>query len=136
MIARLELLVAVVLLAIAATLSAVFSAAWLTAYIAGFPVPLTIVVALVFGLLLVRVARMWSDSTVVAVFPSAVFVLTIIVLNLGPGGDMPVPLDLRGLGLVVAGGLIPMWVAAFGRPTPATSGAAPRPAGRSAPTRR
>lgn len=136
MIARLELAVALVLLAVAAALSAVFSAAWLTAYIAGVPVPLTIGVALLFGLALVRVARQWSDSTVLAVFPSAVFVLTIVALDLGPGGDMPVPLDLRGLGLVVAGGLVPMWVAAFS-PPPARSrgGAAPRAAGPTAPTR-
>lgn len=113
MIARLELGVALVLLAVAASASALFSAAWLTAYVGGVPTPATIVVALVFGVVLVKVASMWSDSTAVALFPSAVFVLTIIAFGFGPGGDMPVPLDLRGLGLVVAGGLIPMWGAFF-----------------------
>ena len=79
------------------------------------PFPITVLVAGAWSLLLVRVAMMWSDRPMVAAFPALVFTLTLIALDLGPGGDMPVPIGLRGLALLVFGGLIPLWVAAYSR---------------------
>ena len=114
-----ELGLALLLLAVGAATSCVVAAAWLTAYVGPVPFPMTIVGAGTWSLYLVWLATRWSDRRVVAAFPALVWILTLIALNLGPGGDMPVPIGLRGLALLVVGGLIPLWVAAFGRsPSP------------------
>ena len=110
-----ELSVALVLLAVGAATGCVLAAAWLTMWAGPVPFPITVLVAGAWSLLLVRVAVMWSDRRMVAAFPPLVFILTLIALDLGPGGDMPVPIGLRGLALLVFGGLIPLWVAAYGR---------------------
>lgn len=104
-----ELAVALVLLAVGAAASCVLAAAWLTMYVGPLPVPFTVVAAGAWSLLLVRVARMWSDRTAVGAFPVLVWLLTLVALDLGPGGDMPVPVGLRGLALLVAGGVLPLW---------------------------
>ncbi|MFN3599779.1 MAG: hypothetical protein ACK4UY_00155 [Dietzia sp.] len=110
-----ELGVALVMLAVGAATSCVLAVAWLTVYVGPVPVPFTILVAGVWSLFLVRVASAWSDRAIVAVFPALIWILTLVALNLGPGGDMPVPIGLRGLALLVVGGLIPLWVATLGR---------------------
>ncbi|HJC58882.1 MAG TPA: hypothetical protein H9755_00920 [Candidatus Dietzia intestinigallinarum] len=110
-----ELTVALLLLAVGAATGCVLAAAWLTMWVGPVPFPITVLVAGAWSLLLVRVAVMWSDRRMVAAFPPLVFILTLIALDLGPGGDMPVPIGLRGLALLVFGGLIPLWVAAYGR---------------------
>lgn len=110
-----ELSVALVLLAVGAATGCVLAAAWLTMWAGPVPFPITVLVAGAWSLLLVRVAMMWSDRPMVAAFPALVFTLTLIALDLGPGGDMPVPIGLRGLALLVFGGLIPLWVAAYSR---------------------
>lgn len=110
-----ELAIALILLTVGAVTGAVLSVAWLTMRVGGIPFPITIVVAGAWSLFLVRVAAMWSDRKVVAAYPALVFILTLIALDLGPGGDMPMPVNLRGLALLVFGGLIPLWVAAYGR---------------------
>ncbi len=107
----LELGIALGLLAIGAVTSCVLAVAWLTLYIGPFPVPFTVLAAGIWSLVLVKVARMWSDRTAVAAFPALAWILTLIALDLGPGGDMPVPIGLRGLALLAAGGLVPLWVA-------------------------
>lgn len=109
----LELAVALVLLAVGSVVSCVLAAAWLTMYFGPVPAPLTILTAGVWSLLLVRVARMWSDRPAVAAFPALVWILTLVAIDMGPGGDMPVPIGLRGLCLLIFGGLIPLWVATF-----------------------
>lgn len=111
----LELALALVLLTVGAVASCVLAAAWLTMYIGPVPVPVSILAAGVWSLLLVRVAARWSGRPAVAAFPAFVWILTLVALNFGPGGDMPVPIGLRGLALLVVGGLIPVWVAFFGR---------------------
>ena len=111
-----ELAVVLVLLGTGAATSCVLAAAWLTMYLGPVPFPVTVLVAGVWSLLLVRAARMWSDRTAVAAFPALVWILTLVALDLGPGGDMPVPIGLRGLALLVVGGVIPLAVAALGRP--------------------
>lgn len=110
-----ELAVALLLLATGAAVSCVLAVAWLGMYIGPVPVPVSILAAGVWSLLLVRVASAWSDRRAVAAFPALVWILTLVAVDLGPGGDMPVPIGLRGLGLLVLGGLIPLWVAVFGR---------------------
>lgn len=110
-----ELAGALVLLAVGAVTGCVLAAAWLTLYVGPVPFPITVLAAGAWSLVLVRVASMWSDRKPVAAFPALVFILTLIALDMGPGGDMPVPLGLRGLALLVFGGLIPLWVAAYGR---------------------
>lgn len=110
-----ELGLALLLLAVGAATSCVLAAAWLTVYVGPVPFPMTIVVAGTWSLFLVWVATKWSDRRVVAAFPALVWILTLVVLNLGPGGDMPVPIGLRGLVLLAVGGLIPLWVATSGR---------------------
>src|SRR5699024_8180425 len=62
-----------------------------------------------------RVAASWSDRPIVAAFPALVWIITLVAVDLGPGGDMPVPIGLRGLALLAVGGLIPLWIAFFGR---------------------
>lgn len=114
-VATLELGVALVLLAVGAATSCVVAATWLTMYIGPVPVPVSILAAGAWSLLLVRVAASWSGRTIVAAFPALVWILTLVAINLGPGGDMPVPISLRGLVLLLLGGLIPLWVATFGR---------------------
>ncbi|EYT63397.1 membrane protein [Dietzia sp. UCD-THP] len=111
-----ELAVALVMLAVGAATSCVLAVAWLTTYVGPVPFPFTVLVAGVWSLFLVRVASAWSDRTIVAVFPALIWILTLVTLNLGPGGDMPVPIGLRGLALLVVGGLIPLWVATLRRP--------------------
>lgn len=110
-----ELGLALVLLAVGAATSCVLTAAWLTVYVGPVPFPMTIVVAGTWSLFLVWVASRWSDRRVVAAFPALVWILTLVTLNLGPGGDMPVPIGLRGLVLLAVGGLIPLWVATSAR---------------------
>lgn len=110
-----ELAVALVLLSVGSVTGCVLAAAWLTMWMGPVPFPITVLVAGAWSLFLVRIAAMWSDRKVVAAFPALVFILTLIALDLGPGGDMPVPIGLRGLALLVFGGLIPAWVAAYGR---------------------
>lgn len=110
-----ELAVVLVLLAIGSVTGCILAAAWLTLWLGPVPFPITVLVAGAWSLLLVRVAAMWSDRTAVVAFPALVFILTLIALDLGPGGDMPVPISLRGIALLVFGGLIPLWVAAYGR---------------------
>ncbi|MEH6818744.1 hypothetical protein [Dietzia psychralcaliphila] len=110
-----ELGVALVMLAVGAATSCVLAVAWLTVYVGPVPAPFTILAAGVWSLFLVRVASAWSDRAMVAVFPALIWILTLVALNLGPGGDMPVPIGLRGLALLVVGGLIPLWVATLGR---------------------
>lgn len=112
---RFELAVALVLLAVGAATSCVLAAAWLTMYVGLVPFPVSIVAAGAWSLFLVRVASTWSDRRGVAAFPALVWILTLVTLDLAPGGDMPVPVGLRGLALLVVGGLIPLWVATFGR---------------------
>ncbi|MDV8000611.1 hypothetical protein [Rhodococcus sp. IEGM 1408] len=114
-----ELGVALVLLAAGAATSCVLAAAWLTMYVGLVPFPVSILAAGAWSLFLVRVASTWSERRAVAAFPALVWILTLVALDLGPGGDMPVPVGLRGLALLVVGGLIPLWVATFGRsPSP------------------
>lgn len=110
-----ELALALVLLAVGSAIGCLLAAAWLTMWVGPVPFPFSVLVAGGWMLLLVRVAGMWSDRRMVAAFPALVFILTLIALDLGPGGDMPVPVGLRGLSLLVFGGLIPLWVAAYGR---------------------
>lgn len=110
-----EMGVALVLLAVGAVTSCVLAAAWLTMYVGSVPFPVTIFAAGTWSLLLVRAASTWSDRAIVAAFPALVWIVTFVALDLGPGGDMPVPVGLRGLALLVIGGLIPLWVATFGR---------------------
>jgi hypothetical protein len=110
-----ELGVALTLLAVGAALSCVLAVAWLTMYVGTVPLPVTVFAAGAWTLVLVRVASMWSHRAVVAAFPAMVWILTLVALNLGPGGDMPVPISLRGLALLAIGGLIPLWVATLGR---------------------
>lgn len=112
---RIELVVALVLLAVGAAASCVLAAAWLTMYVGPVPLPVSILAAGAWSLFLVRVASTWSDRKGVAAFPALVWILTLVALDLGPGGDMPVPVGLRGLALLVIGGLIPLWVATLGR---------------------
>lgn len=112
---RRELGVVLVLLAVGAATSCVLAAAWLTMYVGLVPFPVSILAAGAWSLYLVRVASTWSDRRGVAAFPALVWILTLVALDLGPGGDMPVPIGLRGLALLVVGGLIPLWVATFGR---------------------
>lgn len=114
-VATLELGVALVLLAVGSAASCVVAAAWLTMYIGPVPVPVSILAAGAWSLLLVRVASAWSHRTIVAAFPALVWILTLVAINLGPGGDMPVPIGLRSLALLAFGGLIPLWIATFGR---------------------
>lgn len=106
-----ELAIALVLLAIGAVTSCVLAAAWLTMYVGPVPFPISVLAAGAWSLYLVRVASRWSDRAMVAAFPAAVWILTLVALNLGPGGDAPVPIGLRGLALLIFGGLIPLWVA-------------------------
>lgn len=110
-----ELAVALVLLSVGSVTGCVLAAAWLTMWVGPVPFPITVLVAGAWSLFLVRIAAMWSDRKAVAAFPALLFILTLIALDLGPGGDMPVPIGLRGLALLVFGGLIPAWVAAYGR---------------------
>lgn len=110
-----ELTVVLVLLAVGSVTGCVLAAAWLTMWVGPVPFPITVLVSGAWSLFLVRVAAMWSDRKAVAAFPALVFILTLIAVDLGPGGDMPVPIGLRGLALLVFGGLIPLWVAAYGR---------------------
>lgn len=110
-----ELGVALVLLAVGSATSCVIASAWLTMYVGPVPFPITVLAAGAWSLFLVRVAASWSDRTIVAVFPALVWILTLIALDMGPGGDMPVPIGLRGLALLAFGGLIPLWVATLGR---------------------
>lgn len=114
-ISTVELAVALVLLSVGSVTGCVLAAAWLTMWVGPVPFPITVLVAGAWSLFLVRIAAMWSDRKAVAAFPALVFILTLIALDLGPGGDMPVPIGLRGLALLVFGGLIPAWVAAYGR---------------------
>lgn len=114
-ISTLELGVALILLAVGAASSCVVAVAWLTMYIGQVPIPISILAAGAWSLLLVRVARSWSDRRIVAAFPALVWIFTLVMLDLGPGGDMPLPIGLRGLALLACGGLIPLWVATFGR---------------------
>lgn len=116
--AGVELAVALVLLAVGSAASCVLAAAWLTMYVGPVPFPITVLAAGAWSLLLVRIAASWSDRTMVAAFPALVWILTLIALDLGPGGDMPVPIGLRGLALLGFGGLIPLWVATLGRSLP------------------
>lgn len=106
-----ELALALVLLAAGSAVSCVLASAWLTMYIGPVPMPISVLVAGAWTLVLVRIASMWSDRRIVAAFPALVWILTLIALNLGPGGDMPVPIGLRGLVLLALGGLVPLWVA-------------------------
>ena len=80
-------------------------------YLGPVPMPVSVLAAGAWSLFLVRVASTWSDRRIVAAFPALVWILTLVALELGPGGDMPVPVGLRGLALLVFGGLIPLWVA-------------------------
>lgn len=106
---------ALVLLAVGSATSCVIASAWLTMYIGPVPFPITVLAAGVWSLFLVRVAASWSNRTIVAAFPALVWILTLIALDMGPGGDMPVPIGLRSLALLAFGGLIPLWVATLGR---------------------
>lgn len=110
-----ELALVLVLLAIGSVTGCILAAAWLTLWVGPVPFPITVLVAGAWSLALVRVAAMWSARRAVVAFPALVFILTLVVLDLGPGGDMPVPISLRGLALLVFGGLIPLWLAAYGR---------------------
>lgn len=114
-VARIELAVALILLTAGSAIGCVLSAAWLSMWLGGIPFPFTVLVAGAWSLFLVWVAAKWSHSKVVAAFPALAFIVTLIALDLGPGGDMPVAISLRGLALLVFGGLIPLWVAVYGR---------------------
>ncbi|MFJ5872691.1 hypothetical protein ACIQD2_16280 [Dietzia maris] len=114
-----ELGTALVLLAIGAVASCVLASAWLTMYVGLVPVPISVLAAGAWSLFLVRVGSMWSQRKIVAAFPALVWILTLVAINLGPGGDMPVPIGLRGLALLVVGGLVPLWMATLW-PSPAS----------------
>lgn len=106
-----ELGLALALLAIGAVAGCVLASAWLTMYVGPVPFPISALAAGAWSLFLVRVASMWSGRRIVAAFPALVWILTLVAINLGPGGDMPVPIGLRGLVLLALGGLVPLWVA-------------------------
>ena len=124
---RLVLAVVLVLLAIGAVASAVVESVWLMIRVGPVPLPVTVLAAAASSYLLVRVARRWSDSTAFVLAPIAVWLVTVVALDLGPGGDMVVPIGLRSLALVGAGALLPAWVAVFGG---AVAGAQGRPTDR------
>lgn len=111
----LELGVALVLLAVGSAISCVLAAAWLTMYIGPVPFPISVLAAGAWSLALVRVAAAWSDRAAVAAFPALVWIITLVAIEMGPGGDMPVSISLRGLALLVMGGLFPLGVAYVGR---------------------
>lgn len=115
-----ELAIALVFLTIGSVAGCVLASAWLTMYVGPVPFPISVLAAGAWSLFLVRIASMWSDRRIVAAFPALVWVLTLIAINLGPGGDMPVPLSLRGLALLAIGGLVPLWVATLW-PSPASN---------------
>lgn len=103
-----------VLLAVAAVSSCLLEVAWLFARIstgadgqtAAFPV--MIAMAAVINCAMVLESRKWGRSWVVQGFPLAVWLLTLVCLHLGPGGNMPVPPSLRGMLLLVAGIGVPV----------------------------
>lgn len=115
-----ELAIALIFLTIGSVAGCVLASAWLTMYVGPVPFPISVLAAGAWSLFLVRIASMWSDRRIVAAFPALVWVLTLIAINLGPGGDMPVPLSLRGLALLAIGGLVPLWVATLW-PSPASN---------------
>ena len=104
-----EVVAATVLLAVASAGGAVVCGVWLTQRIAGVAAPVTIVVAAGWGWVLLTLARQWSNRALVVATPSIVWILTLVVMNTGPGRDMPIPVSLRGLGLLFAGGVLPLW---------------------------
>lgn len=114
---RAGLAYALVLLAVAAVSSCLLEVAWLFARVpagsdgqtAAFPV--MIVLAAVINCAMVFEARKWATSWVVQAFPLAVWLLTLVCLHLGPGGNMPVPPSLRGMLLLVAGLGVPVVLA-------------------------
>ena len=106
-----DLAVALVLLAVGAVASCVLAAAWLTMYVGPVPFPISVLASGAWSLYLVRTSSRWSDRVLVTAFPAAVWILTLVAMNVGPGGDTPVPIGLRGLALLIFGGLIPLWVA-------------------------
>ena len=121
---RLEVAVAALLLAIASAGGAVVCATWLTQRIGGVPVPVTIVLAAGWGWTLQNLARQWTSRTLVLITPAVVWILTLVALDSGPGGDRPVPVSLRGLGLLFAGGVLPVWGVLVGSALEAGTGVA------------
>lgn len=107
--------VALIALAIAASVSCVFEAAYLFARTPEFgsgmtlPLPISAVVAAVLNTWMVSVARRWSPKLIVQAFPLAVWLLTLVCLHLGPGGNMPVPPSGRGLLLLLGGLAVPVF---------------------------
>lgn len=106
---------ALVCLAIAASVSCVIEVAYLFLRTPEFgsgmtlPVPIAALVAAVLNTWMVAEARKWSSKLVVQAFPLIVWMLTLICLHLGPGGNMPVPPSGRGLLLLIGGLAVPVF---------------------------
>lgn len=114
---RAGLAFALVALAVAAVSSCLLEVAWLYARVpAGadgqtVALPIMIVLAAVINCAMVLEARKWARGWVVQAYPLAVWLLTLVCLHLGPGGNMPVPPSLRGLLLLGAGLGVPIVMA-------------------------
>lgn len=106
---------ALVCLTIAASVSCAIEAAYLFLRTPEFgsgmtlPVPISALAAAVLNTWMVAEARKWSSKLVVQAFPLIVWMLTLICLHLGPGGNMPVPPSGRGLLLLIGGLAVPVF---------------------------
>lgn len=106
---------ALVCLTIAASVSCVAEVAYLFLRTPEFgsgltlPVPISALAAAVLNTWMVAEARKWSTKLVVQAFPLVVWMLTLVCLHLGPGGNMPVPPSGRGLLLLLGGLAVPVF---------------------------
>lgn len=94
-------------LVVDAVLLAVVELLFLPLRVGGWPVPVSILLALVTTPWLVRAASDLVGGGLAAGTPLAVWVATVLVFGTaGPGGDVLLPADLRSL-LLLGGGMFP-----------------------------
>lgn len=105
-------------LSLGAAVSALLEIVYLGTWIAGVPVPYTIVIAFFFNMVLVRTAKLWTPNPAIALVPLYVWIGCYFALTITGAvtGDQFLATSLRSMLLLIVGTIGGAWGLRWPRP--------------------
>lgn len=102
---RAEIIFGLFWLSLGAAVSALLEVVYLGTWIAGVPVPYTIVIAFFFNMVLVRTAKLWTPNPLIALTPLYVWICSYFALTITGAvtGDQFLASSLRSMLLLIIG---------------------------------